>query len=848
MKAARIRIEGLKNPLGIDIPFPRITWNCDGGVRQSAYRVILKKNGEPAFDSNKVLSSSMHFDTPIPLSSREEVEVSIVLYDENDVEGEPVHARFEMGLLHPSDWKASWITGAYSPKKKNRYPVDCFKKEFVLRDVEKARLYATACGIYEIKLNGKAITDTRYNPGYTDYRVRVHYQTYDVTPYLEEGKNVLEVSLSDGWYRGSVGAWGLRNEFGTVSKFLLQLEADTRNGPITLVSDSSWGWSNDGPIREADLKDGEIVDARMVPSYAGKAKKTSHKVVPSAPNVYPAQGHETFLPTLLTTPSGKKVLDFHQNFQGVVRFALNAHDGEKVSLRFGEMLDKNGEFTQTNIQCRNKKGTKITPKQEVTYLCKEGLNEYETRFAVFGFRYVLIETDIAFKPEDFLGIAIYSSMPETGTYSCDSELVNRFVDITRWSAKSNHLFIPTDCPTRERHGWSGDAQIFAGTASYLFDFDPFARKYVQDLYDWQKKDGKLPQIAPYGGVDFYMDCMNGSVGWADAGVIIPYKMYARYGDKKILETHYEGMRKYARFMERRFRKWTPLSHPVPLKRKERKYVVNYGQCYGEWAEPADVYPNHWTNVVFPEPEVATAYTHYVMTLMEKIAKILGKEEDAAHYADIASKTKESYIALRNTKPYTLDTDRQARLVRPLYFHLLDEKQEEYAKKRLIEALDHYGWRLGTGFLSTPLILDVLSDIDIEFAYKLLENEEMPGWLFMPKSGSTTVWESWEGTEAQGGIASLNHYSKGAVVEWLFASSAGIKVDGERHFLLAPRPGGHIDHVDCSYRSAYGRVASSFHKEGEKYAYSFLVPPNCTATILLNGVSREVGPGEHAFLE
>ena len=335
-----------------------------------------------------------------------------------------------------------------------------------------------------------------------------------------------------------------------------------------------------------------------------------------------------------------------------------------------------------------------------------------------------------------------------------------------WSAKNNHADLPTDCPTRERHGWSGDAQIFCPTASFLFDYLPFGKKYLRDLYDWQKKNGCLPQIAPEGGTDFYMASMNGSVGWADAGVLMPYALWKQYGDLEVLREYLPGMRRYAGFMQRRCGRWYPTAKRTGLRGAEKKYLSNAGQSYGEWAEPEDVHHMTWKDCAVPHPEVATAYTVRVMECMAEIEAALGNAPEAQAYRSFAARCRTSYQALRRLPAYTLDTDRQAQLVRPLAFGLLDEAQTAYARKRLVLALDHYGWRVGTGFLSTPLILDVLADVDIEAAYRLLENEEMPGWLFMPKHGATTVWEAWEGTATENsGIASLNHYSKGAVCRW-----------------------------------------------------------------------------------
>lgn len=252
-------------------------------------------------------------------------------------------------------------------------------------------------------------------------------------------------------------------------------------------------------------------------------------------------------------------------------------------------------------------------------------------------------------------------------------------------------------------------------------------------------------------------------------------------------------------------------------------------------------------MVAPHPEVSTAYTSYVLGCMAEIAEELGHSEDAVHFRKYSEGCKKAYQTMAETVDYSLDTDRQARLVRPLAFDLLDEKQSEYAQNRLIQALANYGWRLGTGFLSTPLILDVLAEFDLDAAYRLLENEEMPGWLFMPKNGATTIWESWEGTQAQGGIASLNHYSKGAVCEWLFKTMCGIRVDGENHFVIAPRPGGSFARVSAAYSSIFGRVESGWKREEDKIVYTITIPTNTTAEIALPGApAQTVTAGTYTY--
>ena len=851
MNAVNLKTEYLRSPIGMDIVRPRFSWNCESGSKQTAYQIIAKVNGETVWDSGKVEASSM---VHIPyggrnLKSRERVNWSVKLWDENGEGGEISHSFFELGLLKESDWKAKWIAGNYMVKRKERYPADCFRKGIsVSQAVKTARLYITACGLYEARLDGKKIGDFCLAPGHTDYRKRIQYQTYDVTDMLCNGDHALTVQLADGWYRGSCGAWGIRNQYGTQTKLLAQLEITYTDGnKDTVVTDGSWDWSNDGPIRFADNKDGEVYNANREPSYSGKAKVTSHPVVPAASNNVYVTEHERFTPVVTNAPNGRRLLNFGQNIAGYISFRIHTEKNRRLTFRFGEMLDKDGNLTQKNIQCVMK--NHVTPLQQIVYTCKEGLNEYKTTFAVFGFQYAEVDTDIELKPEDVTAIAVYSDMEQTGHFESSNTLLNRFVDATIWSTKNNSLDVPTDCPTRERHGWTGDAQIFFETANYLFDYATFSQKYLRDVYDWQMKSGRLPQIAPYGGVDFYMWTMNGSVGWSDVGILIPYRFWKLYGDKQILIDYYDRMKRYAGFMMNRCGKLGLMAKPLGLKGKAKKYAVNLGQSFGEWAEPVDVYPNDWKDMVAPHPEVSTAYTSYVLGCMAEIAEVLGHSEDAANFRKYSDGCRKAYQSMAERAAFTLDTDRQARLVRPLAFDLLDEKQSEYAQKRLVKALENYGWRIGTGFLSTPLILDVLASYDLDAAYRLLENEEMPGWLFMPKNGATTVWESWEGTQAQGGIASLDHYSKGAVCEWLFKTMCGIRVDGENHFVIAPKPGGNFSYAKASYSSIYGTVECGWEKSDTGYRYWIAVPCGTSATVLLpNETVRQIPAGRHEFLQ
>ena len=479
MRAIRLRTEYLSEPIGLGIARPRLSWNCEDGVTQTAYRIVARRRGAIVWDTGEVASSRMRhirYDGE-ELRSRDRVEWTVTLWDESRAPGAPAASWFELGLLAADDWTAGWISGDYAPRRNRRYPVDHFRHPFAARsEVARARLHITACGLYEAELNGQPVGRGRLTPGSTDYRTRIQYQSYDVTGLLA-AENALTVRVADGWFRGSIGCFGPTNVFGRRTALLYQLEIDYVDGSRdTVRSGEGVRWSADGPIRFADLKDGEVVDARLTPDYGGIARVVAGPgVSPTASDNVAPEEHERFVPTLITTPSGERVLDFGQNIAGFVGFEIAARAGQRIRLRMGEILDDAGEFTQHNMQARKParefgRAAELllmtgkpdlipgklqpTPKQEVDYICADGVNRYRTTFAVFGFRYALVETELDIDPADFHAIAVYSAMEQTGDFICSNPDLNQLLANTRWSMKGNFLDVPTDCPTRERLGWT----------------------------------------------------------------------------------------------------------------------------------------------------------------------------------------------------------------------------------------------------------------------------------------------------------------------------------------------------------------------------------------------------------
>ena len=851
MKAIRLQTEYLTEPFGLGIAAPRFSWNCEGGVKQTAYQILAERGGETVWDSGKVASSSMTHIQYVgePLKSRDRVEWSVVLWDENGAPGEASASWFELGLLNPDDWTAKWISGDYRPKKKLRYPVDCFKKTFKAdKPVASARLYATARGVYDVTINSHRVEDFILAPGMTDYRRRIQYQTYDVTGLLAED-NTIELRLADGWFRGSVAAYGVTNVFGTQTSAMAQLEITYADGQRqTIVTDDTWQWSNDGPIRFADLKDGEIVDASMKPSYNGKAvvvPAPKEAIIAASDNV-PVTEHERLSAKLLKN----NVLDFGQNIAGYLQFAVRGRKGQTFRLVCGEVLDTDGNVDLHGIQeSRPAKGwnglnlvkklmtgnvsgeINPTPHQEIVFTCSGGVDEHKTSFAVFGFRYAQVIGDIAVNPNGFTAIAVYSDMEQTGSFTCSNELVNKLVQNTLWSMKGNFLDVPTDCPTRERLGWTGDAQIFFDTGAYLMNTAPFFRKWLRDMTDDQYDNGLISAVIPFSGVEMMYKATGSSVGWADAVYLVPWRYYLRYGDTQVLRDSWPMIEKYAKYL---------LSNLGMRDKKEGKanpenaFTYEKGVHLGEWLEPED-FRDKVYGTRAKHPEECTAYLHYSMKTITEIAKLLGKPH--AEYEKCAEGAKKAYLRFAE-----LDTDRQAKLVRPLALGLLEGETKAKAQKRLVQAAEIYNYRVGTGFLSTPFILPVLIEAgEVDAAYRMLLNTEKPGWLGEVLDGATTIWENWEGDLSQ------NHYSPGAVCQWLFDTCAGIRVDGENHFTLAPVPGPGLEHAEAKYLSPYGEVKSTWRRTNSKLAFEIVIPANCEAEIRLpDGRKETVTTGRYTF--
>lgn len=748
---------------------------------------------------------------------------------------------FDMSLIPyqmPTVWKADWIDPEPPHAPELRQPASVLRRLFTAEPAGNARLYITCHGLYEARLNGERVGDFVLAPGTGDYSKKLTVQCYDVSSLLKQGENELTVTLGDGWYRGSVGIDGLRCYYGSDLALLCQLETDDR---ILLVSDESWEASQQGPVRENDLQQGECRDARKeeVTGWHGVTRRDFGRENLAPFESVPVLDQERFPGRLITTPNGQTVVDFGQNLAGYVEVRVRAREGQRVVLHHGETLDENGNFTQKNFDPgdRNKNGG-IPQKFEL--ICRDGLNTAHPLFSIFGFRYALVETDADMADMSFTAVAVYSRMPQTGFFRCGSEDVNRLFLNSLWSMRSNFCDIPTDCPTRERAGWTGDAGVFAPTAVYLADCYPILRKWLGECRLAQGEDGLVQNIAPVnnkGGMISGM--LQGSAGWGDACILVPWALYQAYGDTAILEENYDMMRRWLDYCEKRASR----TRPQHLLNPYKAYLVDQGFHFGEWCQPdIDNTEAMKKTMMFGAPEVATAYFFRSADLLSRIAGILGKAEDAARFSRIAENAKKAYrhTCTRNGR---IRSDRQCEYVRPIAFGLLEGQEVRTAADDLAALIEKNRYHLNTGFLSTPDLCSVLADNGhTDTAYRLLLQEECPGWLYAVKKGATTIWETWDGVREDGSVHdSLNHYSYGAITGWLFSGVCGIRLQAGR-LTIVPHPHPSLGYAEAEWHSPAGDILSAWEYEDDRLVFRVRVPMEAEL-ILPDGTRQTLSPGE-----
>ena len=740
--------------------------------------------------------------------------------------------------------RAKWITPEQKTEPDVRKGAGYLRKKFSLNGfTEKVMLYSSAHGLYEVKINDTPVTQAKLTPGCTEYNARLLVQCYEITHLLHEGENEIYVTLGDGWYRGCNGIDGVRNLYGNDISFLCCIRDS--DGKDILVSDESWEASENGPILLTDLELGETYDARKetIDEWHSVRVLSFDRNNLELQNTPLILEHENFEGKLIRTPSGENVYDFSQNLSGYTSFVIkDAKAGQKLTLVHGETLDENGNFTISNFQPgdRNKSGG---IKQEINYICKDGKNEYKPSFSMFGFRYAKIITDIPLENIEIKSIAVYSDMKETAAFECSDSLVNKLFNNSVWSMKSNFCDIPTDCPTRERAGWTGDAGVFVRTGLYLMDCEGVYRNWLESVRANQHGDGKMAYISPRNGLPGKIaEMFSASVGWGDASVIVPYHIYKSTGDKTVLEENYDMMKKWVGFLENRAGK-SKLKNRFK-KNQYKKFIIDTGMDYGEWCEPgADVMKTMAAAFKNGQPEVATAYFAYSSCLLSKIAEVLGKHDESQYYKTLSENVRTAYRYLV-LKDGHIHSERQCEYVRPLAFGLLDKEEEQTAARDLNALVIKNDYHLNTGFLSTPFLCEVLCKNGYsDTAFKLLRQRTYPSWLYSVGKGATTIWETWDGIREDGTVHdSLNHYSYGAISGWLISGVLGIKYSYDE-VVIEPYTNRELGFAKGYYDSPRGRISSEWKYDADgEITYHIEIPEGLCATVRIPGSEEKKLPG------
>lgn len=754
--------------------------------------------------------------------------------------------------------------------------VPVFRRRFeVHKALEKALLQLTAHGVYEAEINGRNVTENRFMPGLTSYYYRVQVQEYDVTAFLQKGENELRVTVGDGWWR-----WN--NNFGYTLALWGKLKLCYTDGSEeTVATDECFEVTTDGIVR-TDLQKGEVYDARIrLHGWQKAALCTEHTEGALIENQsVPVREKERFSGKPMRDAAGKLVIDFGQNLAGYVHMTLrNTTRGQTIYLKHGEGLDKDGCFSTVNCDGGRAEF------QEITYICAgREVEEYTPHFAVFGFRYALVE---GVEPENavFEAIAVYSDMEETGNFKCSVPLINQLVENACWSQKGNFLDVPVDCPTRERNTWTGDAMIYCRTAAYFMNVRQFFKKWMVDQTIEQYASGKLgitfpstssvhnpeelllvqakdPAMAlagPSGDGNIGED----SVGWGDSAVWIPYQMYLMYGDKSFLEEHYGTAKKWVEFSLRCMKEQNPLYADKPwYANGDGDFIYDTHFHYGEWNEPLPPAPevvelfakggtaaDFVTHMAkYGKPEVATAYTKRSCDNLSHIARILGRTEDAEHYAALSEKIKAAYDRYLIDDDGTIQPGHQAAYIRALALDMISEKKKPLVVAQLKHELEKAGYHLNTGFLSTVYLLPTLCDNGlVDEAFRILEQTEAPGWLHPITLGATTMLESWNGMDVF--RDSFNHYSFGSVCQFLFEYVAGIRptfdAPGFREFTLQPTIGGSLTWAEASYKTRYGIIHSRWERIEKGFVYTCTVPEGTIAHLSLpDGMKKTLAAGKY----
>lgn len=830
VQVAKLRCEYLVNPLGIDVLKPRLSWTLDSSERaqkQTAYQMLvasspelLAKDQGDLWDSGRVASEqSVHVEyAGRPLTSHQACWWKVRAWDKNEQPSawSPT-AQWSMGILEPSGWTGKWIGYTKPFEMPNDWlqkaPSPVFRKSFELsQPVKSATVSIAGLGFYELHLNGAKVGDHVLDPGFTRYDKRVLYVTYDVTDQLKQGKNGLGVMLGNGWYNTFTRcAWDFKNApWIDQPRLLLQLRVVLADGSVqTIVTDESWR-ANTGPMVLDAIRNGQVYDARReMPgwdtgsfddsSWAAPTMVAGPKGMLRAQMAPAIKVTETIKPVAMRqTHPGVWLFDMGQNLAGWARLRVKGPAGTVISMRYSERLDS-GLPDRHNIEPYVFSG----PFQNDIYVLKgDGEEVWESKFAYHGFRWVQV-SGLPEKPtaDTIVAQVVHTAFDRIGSFECSHDLLNKIQKLTLWSYRGNFHSIPTDCPHREKNGWTGDAQLAAEQAMYNFENAAGYTKWLDDLYDEQQPDGNLPGIVPTSGWGY---AWGNGPAWDSAYVLIPWYLYQYRGDQRILATHYERLRLYVDFMTA----------------KATDHLVKHG--LGDWVP-----------VKTRTPEIVTSSGYYYIDtlIVSKIAAMLGKTDDAQRYGQLAEAIRQSF----NKKLYQGDgiyaNGSQTALSCALYQGLVPAGEQAAVMAKLAANVEAADYHLDTGILGAKYLFRTLSEHGRhDLAYRIACQTTAPSYGDWIRRDATTLWEDW------GDGSSRNHIMFGDISAWFYQYLAGIQIDpaqpGFKHIVIRPRPTGDLTWVRAKTESPYGPVSSSWRKEGDALTLKVTVPVNTTATVYL----------------
>jgi alpha-L-rhamnosidase len=844
LRIENFRCENIAGKCYTDQADPRFSYYCESDVAGDRISFATLSLGGVSADAKEQTGVAVKAN----LKPFTEYTAKLCVRSESGEEAEK-DLTFETGRMD-TPWSAKWITcGSYRFTEKKTSPVPMtFRKNFSLRKVKSVKIYATALGIYEIELNGKKVGDRFFAPGFTSYRHSLQYQVYDVTDYIKE-QNELTAVVAGGW---AVGAFVMTRKNRITAKrqaFLAEIRiAYADGGEEVLGTDESWEVTTGGKVRFAEFYDGEVYDESIDLKTATWENATEEKVK-IAPAVLcdygaPVKAHETFAGVLKhTAKSGELIYDFGQNFAGVVRFQIKGKAGQKIVVRHAEILTKDGELNTAFLR---------SAKCKIEYICREGEQTFMPTMTYMGFRYAGIS---GVKEEDILsveGVALYSDVEERGSFTCSDERLNKLQSNITWSAKSNFIDIPTDCPQRdERMGWTGDIALFAQTACYDFDMARFLDKWLKDVRAEQGRGGGIPNTVPSQGYGFPATMPKKAVAfWGDACVFVPWASYLAYGNKAVLSENYDTMKKYLKACLF----WSGL-----FSVGKKKYIWSDipAMQFGDWVAPDEPKMSAWQARCRWTGTAAMAASSGILA---KVARLLGKDEDGEYYENLHRKIADAYVSVLTDGRGKLKNEFQTAYVLPLYFDIFPAEQKKTAVENLVKLIERNDYRVGTGFPGTPYILFALADNGYaDVAYKMLLNAECPSWLYEVEAGATTVWERWDGLQKDGtcpigedgtgGMVSFNHYTFGAVGDFLYRRVAGIEATegGYKTFSVKPIVGEGLTHVRGEVTTPYGKAVSEWELKDGKFTLTVQVPFSSTCLLELpNGEKHTLQSGKYQF--